>query len=78
MIGPIGAENLAALGEICGFEITSYKRLIEALENRRAFFKSMGATATDHAALTPLTCELSDALDEIFQRAEGRSRRSRP
>src|SRR5262249_4023846 len=52
-------ETLAALGEICGFEITSCKRLTDALENRRAFFKSMGATATDHAALTPFTCELS-------------------
>ena len=63
-------ENLVALGEICGFEITNYKLLIEALENRRAFFKSMGATATDHAALTPLTCELSDEeADAIFLRA---------
>jgi len=63
-------DNLKALGEICGFEIASYKRLIEALENRRAFFKTMGATATDHAALTPLTCELSDSEAEaIFQRA---------
>jgi len=67
---PDWRENLAALGEICGFEVTSYKRLIEALENRRAFFKSMGATATDHAALNLLTCELSDGFaDEIFQRA---------
>jgi glucuronate isomerase len=63
-------ENIVALGEICGFEITNYKLLIEALENRRAFFKSMGATATDHAALTPLTCELSDKeADAIFLRA---------
>jgi glucuronate isomerase len=67
---PDWRENIVALGEICGFEITSYKRLVEALENRRAFFKSMGATATDHAAMTPLTCELSDAeADAIFQRA---------
>ncbi len=67
---PDWRENLVALGEVCGFEITSCKRLIEALENRRAFFKSMGATATDHAALTPLTCELSDdEADAIFQRA---------
>jgi glucuronate isomerase len=67
---PDWRENLAALSEVCGFEITSCKRLIEALENRRAFFKSMGATATDHAALTPLTCELSDEdADAIFQRA---------
>ncbi|HKC88798.1 MAG TPA: glucuronate isomerase [Blastocatellia bacterium] len=67
---PDWRENLTALGEVCGFEITSCNRLIEALENRRAFFKSMGATATDHAALTPLTLELSDEEAEaIFQRA---------
>ena len=67
---PDWRENLKALGEVCGFEITSCKRLIEALEGRRAFFKSMGATATDHAALTPMTWELSDAeADAIFQRA---------
>jgi glucuronate isomerase len=67
---PDWRENLVALGEICGFEITNYKLLIEALENRRAFFKSMGATATDHAALTPLTCELSDEeAGAIFLRA---------
>ncbi len=67
---PDWRDNLSALGEICGLEITSYKRLIEALENRRAFFKTMGATATDHAALTPLTVELSDAdAEAIFQRA---------
>ncbi|MGH9940402.1 MAG: glucuronate isomerase, partial [Blastocatellia bacterium] len=67
---PDWRENIAALGEVCGFEITSCKRLIEALENRRAFFKTMGATATDHAALTPLTWELSgEEADAIFQRA---------
>jgi glucuronate isomerase len=44
--------------------------LIEALESRRAYFKEMGATATDHAALTPFTCELSEnEADAIFQRA---------
>jgi glucuronate isomerase len=67
---PDWRENLAALGEICGFEITRCKQLVLALENRRAFFKSMGATATDHAALTPLTCELSpDEAEAIFNRA---------
>jgi len=67
---PDWRKNLAALGEVCGGEITSCKHLIEALENRRAFFKSMGATATDHAAMTPLTWELSDEEAEaIFQRA---------
>ncbi len=67
---PDWRENIKALGEVCGFEITGCKRLIAALESRRAFFKSMGATATDHAALTPFTCELSDdEAEAIFQRA---------
>ncbi|MBS1787225.1 MAG: glucuronate isomerase [Acidobacteria bacterium] len=62
--------NIDELGKTCGYEISSYKKLIEALESRRAFFKSMGATATDHAALTPFTCVLTDAeADSIFQRA---------
>src|SRR5262245_2818343 len=38
---PDWRENLAALGEICGFEITSYKRLIEGVEHRPAVFKSI-------------------------------------
>ncbi len=48
----------------------SYAAFIEALENRRAFFKAMGATATDHAAVSPFTAPLSPAEAEaIFQRA---------
>ena len=40
------------------------------MEQRRAFFKSMGAVATDHAALTAFTEELPLAHAEaIFQRA---------
>lgn len=67
---PDWRENIVELGKTCGYEISSYKKLIEALESRRAFFKSMGATATDHAALTPFTCVLTDAEAEaIFQRA---------
>jgi glucuronate isomerase len=67
---PDWRENLDALGEVCGYEITSYAKLIQALEERRAFFKSMGATATDHAALTPYTEELSaDEAETVFQRA---------
>ncbi|MGH9801605.1 MAG: glucuronate isomerase [Blastocatellia bacterium] len=67
---PDWRANIVELGKICGYEISSYKKLIEALESRRAFFKSMGATATDHAALTPFTCELTDAeAGAIFQRA---------
>jgi glucuronate isomerase len=67
---PDWRANIVELGKTCGYEISSYKKLIEALESRRAFFKTMGATATDHAALTPFTCVLTDAeADTIFQRA---------
>jgi len=62
-------ENIEALGEVTGIEVPSYRAFIQALENRRAYFKDMGATATDHAALTAYTEELSDREAEaIFQR----------
>ncbi len=67
---PDWRASIDELGKVCGFEITSYRKLIEALESRRAYFKSLGATATDHAALTPYTNELTDAAaDAILQRA---------
>lgn len=63
-------ENIEKLGEVTGSAITNYKRYIAALENRRAFFKEMGARATDHAALTAYTGLLSESVaDAIFQRA---------
>jgi glucuronate isomerase len=67
---PDWKENLLALGEVCGYEISSYYQLIRALEERRVFFREMGATATDHAALTPWTGRLSDIEAEtIFEHA---------
>jgi glucuronate isomerase len=63
-------ENIQKLEEVTDSRITSFPAFICALENRRAYFKSMGATATDHAALTALTLELSPAeVEAIFQRA---------
>jgi glucuronate isomerase len=63
-------ENIDRLGQVAGFEISSIKRLIDALESRRAHFKTMGATATDHAALTAYTGALSEReADEILDRA---------
>jgi glucuronate isomerase len=67
---PNWRENIDKLSEVSGVEVTDYKWFIKALEQRRAFFKSIGATATDHAALTPATAELSPTeADSIFQRA---------
>lgn len=67
---PDWRESIAALSQVCGFEVNSYHRLIQALENRRTYFKALGATATDHAALTPYTEALTkDEASGIFERA---------
>ncbi|HEX5870587.1 MAG TPA: glucuronate isomerase [Longimicrobium sp.] len=61
-------EALAAASQI---SIDSYPRLIAALEDRRAFFRSMGATATDHAVLEPYTERLADdEAEALFARAK--------
>jgi len=50
--------------------VTSFSAYIEALESRRVFFKSMGATATDHGVYSPYTEELSvTEAEAIFTRA---------
>ena len=62
--------NIDRLSEVSGIEVSSYAAFIRALENRRAFFKEMGARATDHAALTAQTGALGEReADAIFQRA---------
>lgn len=64
------SDHLNKLRERCGMTIDTYAEFIDALEDRRAFFKSMGAVATDHAVLEPYTNKLSEAkADEIFQKA---------
>src|ERR671913_2088041 len=63
-------DGVKKLSEVSGVEVTGYLSFVEALEERRAFFKEMGAVATDHAALTPHAERLSDAEAEgIFARA---------
>jgi glucuronate isomerase len=63
-------ENIDRLSEVSGIEVVSYGAFIQALEQRRVFFKKMGATSTDHAAVSAYTVELSSAeADSIFQRA---------
>lgn len=62
--------NLAALGAVVGREITTARALIVALEERRAFFKQMGATSTDSGVETPYTEAMSSAdAEAIFARA---------
>jgi glucuronate isomerase len=63
-------ENVDRLSEVSGVDVVSYEAFVRALEQRRAFFKSMRATSTDHAAVSACTAELSPVdADVIFQRA---------
>jgi glucuronate isomerase len=63
-------REIAALGAASGVEIGSYHAFVDALRQRRAFFRAMGTTATDHSAPTAYTAELDESeAEEIFQRA---------
>jgi glucuronate isomerase len=67
---PGWGQHIQALSQASGIEVTSYRAFVQALEDRRAYFKEMGASATDHSAITPYTEELSDQEAEaIFDRA---------
>ena len=67
---PEWPAQLEALGREHGAPLVDYLEFIRALEDRRTFFKSMGATATDHGVLEPYTTWLSpDEAETLFQRA---------
>lgn len=70
LLTPGWKEILALLSQISGIDVADYASFVRALEERRQFFKSMGATAADHAAEVALTDELSPLeANAIFQRA---------
>ncbi len=63
-------QQVETLGALIGREINSYAGYIQALEDRRAYFKALGATATDHSAQTAYTGALSAAeAEQLFQLA---------
>jgi len=67
---PNWKANLKELEKTSGHKITTFKKFIHTLEKRREYFKSMGATATDHGVFSPFTTELKHKkTEEIFQRA---------
>ncbi|MCE7946563.1 MAG: glucuronate isomerase [Chloroflexi bacterium CFX4] len=62
--------NLDQLAALTNLHIHNYRTFLQALEARRAFFRSMGAVATDHGAERPYTERLSpEAANFILQRA---------
>ena len=64
-------DNVRRLGEITGENTVRWNGYLAAHRNRRAFFKTMGATSTDHGHPTARTCDLGEAecqrlLDRAF------------
>ena len=63
-------DEIRRLEQLGGAAIGSYADFVRALEGRRAFFRALGATATDHAVLEPWTERLDDAVaDALFAKA---------
>jgi len=58
-----------ALGRATGMPVVDYAGFVRALEDRRAFFRSLGATSTDHGVVEPYTERLpEEEAERLFQR----------
>jgi glucuronate isomerase len=68
-------DNIQKLGQITGEDVGTWQGYLNALRSRRAFFKSMGATATDHGHPTAMTADLDpNAAASLYARIlSGRS-----
>jgi glucuronate isomerase len=65
-------QNLQKLGELTGEDTASWAGYLRALRERRAFFKKMGATATDHGHPTAQTGALSESeAAALYDRVRG-------
>lgn len=64
------ADNIAKLGEITGQDTSTWSGYLEAHRIRRAYFKTNGATATDHGHPTARTEDLPLAdVERLFANA---------
>jgi glucuronate isomerase len=62
-------SNIELLGHVSGYEISTFKKFIQSLEERRSFFKTLGCTSTDHGVFSSYTHELSSSeVEKIFQK----------
>ncbi len=63
------AASIRRIGELSGEDTGNWKGYLRAIENRRAFFRTHGATATDHGHPTAQTADLSPGeAEELFAR----------
>lgn len=64
------AENVGRLGDLTGEDTTTWTGYLAAHRARRAFFKSFGATSTDHGHATARTEDLAqDVAARLFDKA---------
>lgn len=64
------AANVGRLGELTGEDTTTWTGYLAAHRARRAFFKSFGATSTDHGHATARTEDLAqDVAARLFNKA---------
>ena len=54
-------SNVERLGKITGCDTLTWSGYLDAHRNRRAYFKSLGATSTDHGHPSARTADLSEA-----------------
>jgi glucuronate isomerase len=59
-------DNLALLAELTSEDTLSYRGYLNAHRKRRAFFKSMGATSSDHGHPTAMTADLGEREAEAL------------
>lgn len=65
------ASNIKALGEITGCDTQHWSGYLDAHRQRRAFFKSYGATSSDHGHMSARTANLSKAdAERLFDRVK--------
>jgi glucuronate isomerase len=68
------AQNLELFATLTGEDTSSYKGYLAAHRQRRSFFKSMGATSTDHGHPTAATLDLDEREAEaLFERVAKRN-----
>jgi len=71
---PGWSAELARFERVTGGTIGSYAELMRAVARRRADFKAMGATATDHAIVVPHTERLDEReAERLFAKAGERA-----
>jgi glucuronate isomerase len=64
------AENLDRLGELSGEDTTTWAGYLAAHRDRRAFFKTYGATSSDHGHSTARTEDLpQDVAADLYDKA---------